>query len=256
MPKTEPYKTNQSPIPFSSGSASGGGNTGGSSGGTTSYPVFTSRGPQPGQQGSLQLLKDLIGLRETSSTSNYGIANRNGNAQRSTTNVENLTFDELLKLSNLPDNQQNLNRVFAAGKFQVIPSTLEDIKKAFGFGGTDKFTKENQEKIGDYLLLNSNTSKVFGLGRYLKGDNAGSEKDLEDAIQAVGQIWASFPIINNPSKKKVGFVVTGDGNTAYYGGSGANPKTVKLTIRDVVKYMIQTRINYSGKLPSFIPTYY
>jgi hypothetical protein len=132
----------------------------------------------------------LIGLRETSSTSNYGIANRNGNAQISTTNVENLTFDELLRLSKLPDNQQNLNRVFAAGKFQVIPSTLEDIKKVFGFGGKDKFTKENQEKIGDYLLLNGDTSRVFGLGRYLKGDNAGSEKDLEDAIQAVGQIWA------------------------------------------------------------------
>jgi hypothetical protein len=256
MPKTEPYKTSQILTPFSSGSASGRGNSGGSSGGTTSYPIFTSRGPQPGQQGSLQLLKDLIGLRETSSTSNYGIANRNENAQRSTTNVENLTFDELLRLSKLPDNQQNLNRVFAAGKFQVIPSTLEDIKKVFGFGGKDKFTKENQEKIGDYLLLNGDTSRVFGLGRYLKGDNAGSEKDLEDAIQAVGQIWASFPIINNPSKKKVGFVVTGDGNTAYYGGTGANPATVKLTIRDIVKYMIQTRINYSGKLPSFIPAYY
>jgi hypothetical protein len=263
MPNTEPYELSR--FASSGGSSSGTGNTGntgggnsggGNTGGTTSYPVFTSRGPQPGQQGSLQLLKDLIGLRETSSTSNYGIANRNGNAQRSTTNVENLTFDELLKLSNLPDNQQNLNRVFAAGKFQVIPSTLEDIKKAFGFGGADKFTKENQEKIGDYLLLNSNTSKVFGLGRYLKGDNAGSEKDLEDAIQAVGQIWASFPIIKDKNGIKVGFAATGDGNTAYYGGSGANPKTVKLTIRDVVKYMIQTRINYSGKLPSFIPTYY
>ena len=254
IPNTLPYPlslSNALPPSGNTGNA-GSGNTGGA----TSYPVFTSRGPQPGQQGSLQLLKDLIGLRETSSTSNYGIANRNGNAQRSTTNVENLTFDELLRLSKLPDNQQNLNRVFAAGKFQVIPSTLEDIKKAFGFGGTDKFTKENQEKVGDYLLLNSNTSKVFGLGRYLKGDNAGSEKDLEDAIQAVGQIWASFPIIYNPSKNKVGFVVTGDGNTAYYGGSGANPKTVKLTIQDIVKYMIQTRINYSSKLPSFIPTYY
>jgi hypothetical protein len=85
IPKTEPYKTNQILIPFSSGSASGRGNSGGSSGGTTSYPIFTSRGPQPGQQGSLQLLKDLIGLRETSSTSNYGIANRNENAERSTT---------------------------------------------------------------------------------------------------------------------------------------------------------------------------
>ena len=263
MPNTEPYPLNRF---LSSGGSSGGtgntgntggGNTGGgNSGNTTSYPVFTSRGPQPGQQGSLQLLKDLIGLRETSSTSNYGIANRNENALRSTTNVENLTFDELLRLSKLPDNQQNLNRVFAAGKFQVIPSTLEDIKKSFGFGGTDKFTKENQEKIGDYLLLNGSTSRAFGLGRYLRGDNVGNEKDLEDAIQAVGQIWASFPIIYDPSKNKVGFVVTGDGNTAYYGGSGANPKTVKLTIQDIVKYMIQTRINYSSKLPSFIPTYY
>ena len=251
MPVTKPYEYGLFPPTGNTGNT-GGGNTGG----TTSYPIFTSRGPQPGQQGSLQLLKDLIGLRETSSTSNYGIANRNENALRSTTNVENLTFDELLRLSKLPDNQQNLNRVFAAGKFQVIPSTLEDIKKAFGFGGADKFSKENQEKVGDYLLLNGDTSRAFGLGRYLKGDNAGSEKDLEDAIQAVGQIWASFPIINDQNKKKVGFVATGDGNTAYYGGSGANPKTVKLTIQDIVKYMIQTRINYSGKLPSFIPTYY
>jgi hypothetical protein len=254
MPLTAPYEYGRIPTP--QGGSGGGNSGGGNSSSATLYPIFTSRGPQPGQQGSLQLLKDLIGLRETSSTSNYGIANRNENAQRSTTNVENLTFDELLKLSQLPDNARNLNRVFAAGKFQIIPSTMEDAKKAFGFTGADRFTPENQEKMGEWLLLNGGTSRAFGLGRYLRGDNAGSQKDLEDAIQAVGQIWASFPIIKDKNGKQVGFTANGVGNTAYYGGSGANPKTVKLTIRDIAKYMVQSRINYSGKLPSFIPIYY
>lgn len=141
-------------------------------------------------------------------------------------------------------------KLFAVGKYQTIPGTLKSAATALGLLNS-LFDQATQEKIGDRLMLTSRPR----LGSYLKGTNEGTIEELENAVQDLGQEFASFPIITKGGTK-YGDVVAGTGNKAYYGGSGPNPDSVKKTVGDVVKMIIKSRIQFSSKQPSFIPTYY
>ena len=169
----------------------------------------------------------------------------------------------------IPTNERtpcDKRRVFAAGKYQVIPSVLfgrnweTDINggkyKELGFAPTDLFSPENQEKIGDYFLLNSTVHPQ--IGKYIKGKNftKGDKAELEIAVQRLSQLFTSFPTIKNANKVIVGNIETGVGNKAYNTGGGVDSKDKSVTIAEVVKILIQTRINYSGDVPEYIPTYY
>jgi len=154
------------------------------------------------------------------------------------------TVSQIIALQNGPEN------LFAVGKYQTIPGTLKSAATALGLLNS-LFDQATQEKIGDRLMLTSRPR----LGSYLKGTNEGTIADLENAVQDLGQEFASFPIITKGGTK-YGDVVAGTGNKAYYGGSGPNPDSVKKTVGDVVKMIIKSRIQFSSKQPSFIPTYY
>jgi hypothetical protein len=209
-------------------------------------------------KGKLQPLKNMIGAYE--SNSNYDIANIGGNAKISKTKVSNLSFTELRKFQSLPEGDPN--RVFAAGKYQIIPKTLygenwkTDINgglfKKLGLNQNDKFSEETQEKIGDglFLIIRKNAEN------YLSGKNSGNETDLEKAIQDIGQEFASMPVIYSKTNQKIGDVRTGSGQLGFYGGTGANPNISKLGVKEMARVLIQTRINYSNKAPVFVPIYF
>jgi len=154
------------------------------------------------------------------------------------------TVSQIIALQNGPED------LFAVGKYQTIPGTLKSAATALGLLDS-LFDQATQEKIGDRLMLTSRPR----LGSYLKGTNEGTVTDLENAVQDLGQEFASFPIITKGGTK-YGDVTAGTGNKAYYGGSGPNPDSVKKTVGDVVKMLIKSRIQFSSKQPSFIPTYY
>ena len=199
-------------------------------------------------KGLLQPLKNMVGAYE--SNSSYDIANIGGSAKISRTKVLNLSFTELKQFQTLP--QGNPNRVFAAGKYQVIPDTLDIIIKGLNLTPNDRFSAETQEKIGDYIFLNIRKNT----GNYLSGKNSGTEADLEAAIQGIGQEFASMPVIYSKTNQKVGDVRTGSGQAGFYGGTGANPSQSKLGVKEMARVLIQTRINYSNKAPVFIPIYF
>jgi hypothetical protein len=164
--------------------------------------------------------------------------------------LTNKTVRQVLTLQRSYKNPLGKGEIFAVGKYQTIPLTLYSIATKLNILDS-LFDEVTQEKIGDYLILNSR-SEVY---RYVKGTNGGSKKDLEDAVQGLGQEFASFPIITRDGKSW-GNVETGEGNKAYYGGSGPNPDKSKYTVKDVVKKLIQSRINYSEKNPSYTPSYF
>jgi hypothetical protein len=158
--------------------------------------------------------------------------------------VVNKTINEILVY-------QSKSEIFAVGKYQTIPITLKSKATSLDLLNS-KFDAATQEKIGASLFLGSGRPK---LAAYLKGTNTGSVSDLEKAVQDLGQEFASMPIIKKGGKVW-GDVKTGQGNKAYYGGSGPNPDTVKITVGTVVVNLIKSRIQYSGKEPEFIPSYY
>lgn len=198
---------------------------------------------------ALTKLKNIIGTYE--SGNNYSAANTGGNGIRSSVNVNGLTFDKIKQYQNI-SNQNNTQRVFAAGRFQVIPSTMDTIKTKLGIKGNDRYTPVVQEQFGDYLLLENRTQ----LGNYIKGINKGSSIDLANAISQIGYEWASMPVVTKTDGTVVGNVIKGTGKIANYGGTGNNPANAKVNIKTMANALIKTRIEYSTKPPIFMPLYY
>ena len=148
----------------------------------------------------------------------------------------------------------------AVGRYQQITRFINDRAIAVGLNPTtDLYDELNQEKMGEGLIDKS-------CGDYIKGVNEGSQSQLEAAVQALAQQFASKPVINKTANTTGNFgdVTTGVGNTGYYGGDDAgNPKTVRVNVGQVVKGLIDTRKNFVdinktgiGGLPTFIPSYY
>jgi muramidase (phage lysozyme) len=197
----------------------------------------------------LDPIKNLIGTYE--SRNNYDIANTGGSAKQSVTKVKNKTLAELKIFSSLPKN--NNERVFAAGRYQVIPDTLSIVKTKLKLSDTTIFDESTQEQIGEYLLLFQRSR----LGGYLRGVYKGTKDDLIAAVNDIGYEWASMPVIKKSSTKEVvGDIETGTGKVANYGGTGANPAISKVNIATVVNALIKSRIQYSGNIPEYIPSYY
>ena len=141
--------------------------------------------------------------------------------------------------------------IFATGLYQVIPGTLLDNMKAYGLDWNSKYDWNFQTDLGHKLIL-------AAAGNYLKGKNSGSQSDLENAVQSIGQCWAALPIIKLSKKAggaKVGDVVNGGGKRAYYGGVGPNGANSPFEVGTVVLNLIKARVDLGSPKPSFIPDY-
>lgn len=107
----------------------------------------------------------------------------------------------------------NGSRVFAGGRYQVIPSTLNEAIMAGYVSTRDNYGVETQERVMDYLI----EKKRPQISKFINGSGK-----IDDALLALAQEWASMP---SPVKTKNGNI--GD---SYYGGankSGATLSKVK-----------------------------
>lgn len=208
-------------------------------------------------QAGLNILKDLIASVESINSDKagdgynvYNYGNSGGGGISTNPPVTSLTVQQILD-SQFYIKPINDKRLFAIGRYQLIPDTFKAAVKALNLNSNQKLDKETQSKLGDWLVLNKRTN----IKKYIVGENEGSQKNLEDAVQALGLEFASFPIITKKSTVH-GYVTTGEGSSGYYGGQGPNPSKTKITVKDVVIALIKTRVEYSNKPPSFFPTYY
>lgn len=99
----------------------------------------------------------------------------------------NMTLDEILskKAANEPDPAK---RLFAVGKYQLIPVTLSDAMKKLNIPGSQKFTAEFQ----DYLFVNFLCKGARpSINKYLTGSNQDDEAALLQAQVATAACWAS-----------------------------------------------------------------
>ena len=287
MPVTTPYVYGAVPRP----SGGSGGGSGGRTPGTSAVVdnIIGSLTPQPGFEGTLEPLKSLLAKYE-SFGGDYNAANT-GNASgcnfySQTKNLTSLTFKQLREFMLLPSSPCDRKRIFAAGKYQVIPITLfggnwkTDINggkfQKLGFSENDLFSPENQEKIGDALILEGIRTSLTA---YVTGRSVdlGSFDLLSKAVQDVSMEWSSMPTIrpgvftkgssgrwswNGTYEIAVDDVktapATNQGISFYKDPQTGNKVLAKLNVRQLAKVLIQTRINYTSgtKIPKDIPTYY
>ena len=209
----------------------------------------------PHDQGFNQV-KNLIAAGE--SKGKYEIANNGVNKYKiSTQSITDQKISFLLDVSS-KRSKGSPNRTFAMGKYQIIPQTLENLvsyeqdKSGENYVGRNyTFDKANQEKLCNLLLLITRKDT----GDYISGKNKGTQRDLEKALQQIGQEWASMPCIINQSGNIVGNIVEGTGQGAYYGGTGVNPSKSHVTLKQMAKALFYSRVQYSGKEPNYQPSY-
>jgi muramidase (phage lysozyme) len=141
----------------------------------------------------------------------YGSSNRgtkNNKIQGSTNTTDRggvklteLTIDDIRKYQKIKD-PDNPNRLFAVGKYQLIPTTFDMVVKGLGLPKNTIFNEETQEKMGRYLLF----QKRPALGAYIKGES----NDETTALLEASKEWASLP------SPKTGNSYYGKGNKAQH----------------------------------------
>lgn len=165
---------------------------------------------------------EVIGKAEGSYTSlNRGKAGDAPNAKLS----PNATIADIQQMQALPAG--NPNRVFAVGKYQIIPDTLEAAVKYLKLSPNTKFTPELQERIFRDYLLKVKKSKVYD---YITGKN----NNLEGAQLAMAQEFASVGIPR---------AIGGKGkDSSYYAGQGNNKASI--SSRDMALALESQRARY------------
>jgi muramidase (phage lysozyme) len=152
-------------------------------------------------------LGDLIASHE--SKGNYNISNKgaaHGYAQ-DRTDLSKYSLSEVMRRQNLPKGHPD--KLFATGKYQIIPETMQGAKKALGLSGEERFTPELQERI-----FTDHLSKKAGIDDYLRG-----KLSTEQAVKRGAQEWASIGLLPGQTTKSGR---TAKGGESYYAGDGIN----------------------------------
>lgn len=140
-----------------------------------------------------------------------------------------LTVAEIQRRQSLPlgtPGNFSTERVFAIGKYQVIPDTLQAAVDHLGIQPDEKFTPQLQDKIFTGYLLVEKQKAVYG---YVTGDERYS---LYNARRQMAFEWASFP---DPSKP---------GDVSYYG----KPNAAHISNAEVVQVLTDMHREYAESI--------
>jgi len=147
---------------------------------------------------------DLLGKVE--SNNDYTAYNKTTPKLESFYNTEltQLTISELVE-------KQKERTIFAAGRFQVIPSTLNAAISYLNLDDSTKYDKKTQDKIFDYLIRIKRPAII----NYLEGNGS-----IEDAIYEWAKEFASAGV-RKGKKISRGRTASIEG-MSYYSGDGLN----------------------------------
>lgn len=147
------------------------------SGSTYVTPSSTLSNTEGGAGGALG---DLVSAGESKAAGGYNAYNKGtvGNKMIGATgaiDLENMTIGEIQRRQNLPAGDEN--RLFAVGKYQMIPKTLNEAVTKYGLKPDQKFDKDLQERLfRDYLV----GSKRPDVKKYIMG--GGSKEAAQNAL--------------------------------------------------------------------------
>jgi hypothetical protein len=89
--------------------------------------------------------------------------------------------------------RDSTGKLWATGRYQIIPDTLNGLVTSLGLSKSDKYDKETQDKMGYQLLVERKAIKD-----YITGQNEDNKENAEKASLEVAKIWSSvgvpFPV--------------------------------------------------------------
>jgi hypothetical protein len=190
-------------------------------------------------------LAELVARGESAGAGGYNAANAGGTNKAYKAGDKNLTG---LTIGEVQAAQAN-GEIFAAGRYQIIPATLNDAVQQLGLKTTDKFDESMQDLIFKEYLTGAKRPEIQS---FLSGDKAA---DVDAAVLALAKEFASVGVptaTKRPANLKQGIPAqdlrAGD---SYYKGVGRNPPTGSISpeeARAALKLTRdQTRDSLTGK---------
>lgn len=123
-------------------------------------------------------------------------------------NLTDMTVGEILSKAPSPsdsaEERKQKGAIFAAGRYQIIPKTLQGLVDQGAVTKDEKFTPEVQDRLALKLVEQSGATKAI------------NEGDLEKAQYQLAKVWASLPVPAGMTLKS-GQVSTGV--ESFYGGA-------------------------------------
>lgn len=160
---------------------------------------------------------NLIAKKESSD--DYNKCNRTKGGLKVVNDIEVVS----LTIREIQEKQKNRD-IFAVGRYQLIPSTLNSAVLSLGLDIDEKLDEEMQDKIFDEYLIKVKRPKIIS---YLEG-----EGKLEDAMYSAAQEWASIgvekgkrisdKIVKDKNGKITRVARYAQGGESYYAGDGLN----------------------------------
>lgn len=123
-----------------------------------------------------------------------------------------MTIGEIQELQTISD-PNNPNRLFAVGRYQMVPSTMAMVVKGLDLPSDQVFDNETQDRMGMYLI----SKKRPRLGDFL----AGGDTSIDRAMLEMAKEFASVPVPYDVTKgSKV--IKAGESYYADIGGNAAS----------------------------------
>jgi hypothetical protein len=190
--------------------------------GPTGVLPNTPAGPGPaGKPGAGGHLGQLIARGE----GDYGTFNRGnaGDSARKKIDFSQMTIQQIMTLQALPPG--NPNRLFAVGKYQVIPITMRGAVAALGINTSNKFDPAMQENVfRNYLIA----AKRPGVKKYIVGQS-------NNLLGAQFALALEFASVADPNTGK-----------SHYGGSGGNRASI--TSAETAAALNDERVQYQENI--------
>jgi hypothetical protein len=147
------------------------------------------------------------------------IIGSDSDTKRNGKSLSEMTIAEIREKQNIQD-PNDANRLFAVGRFQVIPETLKMAVESLGLSDDTVFNEDTQNKIGMYLV----TSKRPDIGKYISGKENVS---LNKAMLNLAKEFAAFPVPYDISIKRDGKLINIPKGNSYYGSGNKAQYTVE-----------------------------
>ena len=84
---------------------------------------------------------------------------------------------------------QKSRRVFAVGKYQIIPDTMEGFVRVMKISDADKFDAATQEKFKEYVI----NYKRPAVGRYIRGESSNRALAAQELAREFASVGLAFP---------------------------------------------------------------
>lgn len=140
-----------------------------------------------------------------------------------TIDLSSLTLGQVQDLQKL--DRQDPNRLYAVGKYQIVPSTMDGAVSKLKLVRNERFTPELQDKIfSNYLIVD----KQHAVHDFITGKPGAS---MEAAQRGLAREWASF---GDPDK---------DGETHYM-----PPNHASITLKQSADALNQMRADYEASI--------